>query len=185
MAGILPGVEYARRRHVGSSTNGCIRKSSFCLYATQHSSSSTSLLKKKKSTMKQACQDDDQKLGIEAREAKERLDQKLGTHCKRGGLRSYGEERCNMVNQSRELHTEVYCSKKDGSSSKFMSWAKLSWKASGQDEFCAVCLERFRGGETLVHLSCAHRLHSECLLPWLENNEQCPCCRLGIITLLH
>jgi hypothetical protein len=78
-----------------------------------------------------------------------------------------------------ELHTEVYGSKKGGS--RRFSWSKLSWKASEQDE-CAVCLEQFKAGETLAHLPCDHRFHVRCLVPWLENNAHCPCCRMGIIS---
>lgn len=77
-----------------------------------------------------------------------------------------------------ELHTEVFGSKKRGS--RWFSWTKLSWKASDQDD-CAVCLELFKAGENLVHLPCAHKFHVRCLVPWLENNAHCPCCRMGII----
>lgn len=76
-----------------------------------------------------------------------------------------------------ELQTEVFGSKRSGS--KRFSWGKLSWKASDQVE-CAICLEGFKAGESLVHLPCAHRFHSRCLMPWLETNAHCPCCRMGI-----
>ncbi|EEF29872.1 conserved hypothetical protein [Ricinus communis] len=79
-----------------------------------------------------------------------------------------------------ELQTEVYGLKKSSSSgSKLFNWAKLSWKAADQDE-CTICLERFKSGETLVHLPCAHKYHCRCLVPWLENNAHCPCCRMEI-----
>ena len=76
-----------------------------------------------------------------------------------------------------ELQMEVYGPKRSGS--KRYKWAKLSWKAADQDE-CTICLDRFKSGETLVHLPCAHRYHPKCLVPWLENNGQCPCCRMEI-----
>lgn len=97
-----------------------------------------------------------------------------------GSLRSVDDGRSSMIPM--ELQREVYGSKKSTSTrtgSRRFSWAKLSWKSSDQDE-CAVCLERFRPGETLVHLPCAHRFHSGCMVPWLENNAHCPCCRMGI-----
>jgi hypothetical protein len=72
---------------------------------------------------------------------------------------------------------EVYGTKRSGS--KRFNWAKLSWKAADQDE-CTICLDRFKSGETLVHLPCAHRYHPRCLVPWLENNGHCPCCRMEI-----
>lgn len=73
-----------------------------------------------------------------------------------------------------EVQVEVYGTRRSGS--RRFSWANLSWKASDQEE-CAICLEGFRAGETLVHLPCAHRFHHGCLVPWLENNSHCPCCR--------
>ncbi|WOG96567.1 hypothetical protein DCAR_0415903 [Daucus carota subsp. sativus] len=58
-----------------------------------------------------------------------------------------------------------------------ISWAKLrSWKSADQEE-CAVCLEHLKSSEDLSFLPCAHRFHSKCLLPWLQNNSHCPCCR--------
>ena len=45
---------------------------------------------------------------------------------------------------------------------------------------CAVCLERFRTGQLLVHLPCHHRFHPDCLSPWLETHAQCPYCRAKV-----
>lgn len=78
------------------------------------------------------------------------------------------------------LHREVYGSKKSGA--RKFSWTKWSWKASEQED-CAVCLESFKVGETLINLPCAHRFHERCLKPWLENNSHCPCCRTTILSL--
>lgn len=72
------------------------------------------------------------------------------------------------------------------SGSKRLNWLKQSWKSSEQDE-CAVCLEHFRagrgggGGGTLMQLPCGHKFHTNCLMPWLEANAHCPCCRMQII----
>ncbi|PRQ46222.1 putative transcription factor C2H2 family [Rosa chinensis] len=194
MAGMLPGVECARRRRVHQSsespslanTNGCTRRSSFCLYASNHETHQTSTFSLQRSMLNQASYKDE-KLGEEARVAKERLDERLRTQrksqpkrliSKEGSLSSVDDARSTMI--LRELQREVYGSKKTTrTGSRKFSWAKFSWKSSDQDE-CAVCLERFRPGETLVHLPCAHRFHSECMVPWLENNAHCPCCRMGI-----
>ncbi|KAK9947429.1 hypothetical protein M0R45_003055 [Rubus argutus] len=196
MAGMLPGVECARRRRVHQSgespgvanTNGCTRRSSFCLYASNHETHQTSSFSLRRSRLNQASYPDE-KLGVEARVAKERLDVKLRTQRKsqpkrlisrEGSLKSVDDGRSSMILM--ELQREVYGSEKSTSTrtgSRRFSWAKLSWKSSDQDE-CAVCLERFRPGETLVHLPCAHRFHSGCMVPWLENNAHCPCCRMGI-----
>ncbi|KAK7304749.1 hypothetical protein VNO77_42636 [Canavalia gladiata] len=189
MAGTLPGVECARRRRFHQS-GGCLdspslashisstRRSSFCLYTSNHESrfSSSSL---QRNIIYQA-QPDENMVGA-ARKAKQRLDDKFRTQRMSENKR---ENRIKCVEERKtstgELHTEVYGSNKRGSL-KF-SWSKWSWKASEQED-CAVCLELFRVGETLIHLPCAHRFHNRCLKPWLENNSRCPCCRTTILPL--
>ncbi|KAG8485848.1 hypothetical protein CXB51_019200 [Gossypium anomalum] len=137
--------------------------------------------KKQRSILTQSYQDD--KLGGVAREAKERLDERLRSQRKSEPKRHSNKEGMKCVDGKSlvqgELRTEVFGSKK--SASKRFSWAKLNWKASDQDE-CAICLERFKVDESLVHPPCAHRFHSRCLVPWLENHAHCPCCRMGILS---
>ncbi|KAK8683017.1 hypothetical protein V6N13_039092 [Hibiscus sabdariffa] len=82
MAGMLPGVECARRRRIrpsrglpASSTSaavGSTRKSSLCLYATADESI---FRPQKQRSMVQACEDEN--LGGTARKAKKRLDERL------------------------------------------------------------------------------------------------------------
>ncbi|GAV73898.1 zf-RING_2 domain-containing protein [Cephalotus follicularis] len=157
------------------------RRSSFCLYISNHEThhgSVSSLLSNQANQAKE-----DEKLGGVAREAKERLDERLKTqrksesrrHDSKNSLRCL-EDRSMVLG---EVHTEVFVSKKSGS--KRFSWLKLRLKSSDQDE-CAVCLEQFKAGETLMHLPCVHRFHESCLVPWLENNSQCPCCRMEILS---
>uniref|UniRef100_A0A5B7AVI6 Putative E3 ubiquitin-protein ligase RLIM n=1 Tax=Davidia involucrata TaxID=16924 RepID=A0A5B7AVI6_DAVIN len=52
---------------------------------------------------------------------------------------------------------------------------------SGASWECSICLESFLEGDELVHLPCGHRFHSCCLVPWIQNCGDCPCCRAGII----
>ncbi|XVF88234.1 hypothetical protein PTKIN_Ptkin19aG0033700 [Pterospermum kingtungense] len=184
MAGMLPGVEYARRRRFhlsgGSSDTptvppiGSTRKSAFCCHENHHTSVSS------QSILIQACQDE--KLGEIAREAKERLDERLRSQRKSEPKRQNSKQSSKTCLIQAELHTEVFGSKKSGQKKRF-SWAKLSGKAWDEEE-CAICLEGFKAGETLVHPPCAHRFHSRCLLPWLENAAQahCPCCRMGFLS---
>ncbi|KAL5839883.1 hypothetical protein ACOSQ4_012491 [Xanthoceras sorbifolium] len=184
MAGMLPGVECARRRRFHQSGDSpsmashvWTRRPSFCLYTSNHESHHTSISSLRNILNQQASQDE--KLGGLAREAKERLDERLGTQRKILETRSEKERLRSSSCVDGRLHTEVFGSKKSGS--KRFSWSKLSWRASEQEE-CAICLERFKLGDTLVHLPCAHRFHARCLLPWLEANAQCPCCRTEILT---
>ncbi|KAJ9141083.1 hypothetical protein P3X46_031660 [Hevea brasiliensis] len=193
MAGMLPGVESARRRRFhhssgdspgGAAAFGLTRRSSFCLYTSNHETSHPFISFLQRSISNQAYEEE--KLGGlagAARQAKERLDERLRTQRKSaskrhetvGSLR--GAEGRSMA--VRELQTEVFGSKKNNGSNKKFNWAKLSWKATEQEE-CTICLERFKSGETLAHLPCAHRFHWRCLVPWLENNAHCPCCRMEI-----
>ncbi|KAG2665196.1 hypothetical protein I3760_16G118900, partial [Carya illinoinensis] len=192
MAGMLPGVECARRRRFHQSgacsdsqitmaAHGGTRRSSFCLYRSNHEPqhhNSTSL--QTRSLLNQAHQDE--KLGEVAREAKERLDERLRTQRKTNTKRYDSKESMKCVEDRSmvlgELQTEVFGTRKGGT--RRFSWSKLNRKASDQDE-CAVCLEHFKVGENLVHLPCAHRFHVKCLVPWLQNNAHCPCCKMGIL----
>ncbi|XP_061359395.1 probable E3 ubiquitin-protein ligase RHY1A [Gastrolobium bilobum] len=186
MAGMLPGVECARRRRFHMSggyldsqsmvTHNSTRHSSFCLYASNHESRLSSSSSLQRNMLYQA--NPDENMVGAAREARQRLDDKFRGQRKSENKRQ-NSIKCVEGRKPRlvELLTEVYESKKSGSS--WFSWTKLSWKASEQED-CAVCLESFRVGETLLHLPCAHRFHSRCLKPWLENNSHCPCCRTAI-----
>ncbi|KAJ1275962.1 hypothetical protein BS78_05G177000 [Paspalum vaginatum] len=40
-------------------------------------------------------------------------------------------------------------------------------------DVCAVCLEEVR----VTRLPCSHKYHSDCVLPWLAKQPDCPCCR--------
>ncbi|XP_058727583.1 probable E3 ubiquitin-protein ligase RHY1A isoform X2 [Vicia villosa] len=174
MAGMLPGVESARRRRVHKAgvepSNN--RRSSFCLY----SSNSESRL----SSSSSMTQQDENMVGA-AREAKQRLDDKFRSprvleNTRKKSIKCV-EGRKDSIE---ELQIEVYGSKKSGP--RKFSWSKLSWKATEQED-CAVCLESFKIGEKLIPLPCAHKFHSTCLKPWLENNSHCPCCRTTILFL--
>ncbi|XP_021899416.1 E3 ubiquitin-protein ligase ZNRF3-like [Carica papaya] len=196
MAGMLPGVECARRRRFHQSVacsdsspslaaHGWTRRPSFCLYSSNREThhSSVSSLPRLKSNQAYS---QDEKLGEIAREAKERLDERLRTQRKLDPKRKKNiDEKLKVADGRstaavRELQTEVFGLKKTGT--KRSTWPKLiSWKAKEQEE-CAICLEKFKGGETLVNLSCAHRFHSRCLMPWVENHAHCPFCRTEILS---
>ncbi|XP_057767896.1 uncharacterized protein LOC130988139 isoform X2 [Salvia miltiorrhiza] len=82
MAGMLPGVEAARRRRFHQKSNhaepspavsGCTRRSSLCLYVSSHDFHLCSSASSTRSQI--VC--DESRLGAEAREAKKRLDERL------------------------------------------------------------------------------------------------------------
>lgn len=47
---------------------------------------------------------------------------------------------------------------------------------------CAVCKDKFLDGEVLTVLPCKHNYHRECILPWLNNANNCPICRYRLPT---
>ncbi|KAI3422833.1 RING-type domain-containing protein [Psidium guajava] len=192
---MLPGVECARRRRrlyqsrgqpnslVVAAATATPRRSSFCLYPTHHAATSSSF--QSRNIINQAYGDEEE-LGGVAREAKQRLDERLRTQRKPEITRSHNNGESSRARKL-QLQTIVHGMRSVGrgsnsSNSKRFSWGKMRWwRAVDQDE-CAICLERFEVSETLVHLPCAHRFHSRCLVPWLEAHAHCPCCRMGIST---
>ncbi|XP_042443113.1 RING-H2 finger protein ATL47-like isoform X1 [Zingiber officinale] len=180
MAGMLPGVECARRRRFGNSTESFSgsRRSFFCLYTTSHemhhgrTSMQRSVLSKESSH---------EALGTVAREARERLDAKLKTQRPNGSgsvkVREQEEQLVVKNLMDSGVQREVFCGTK--SRRRWFKWSKLGWEAAEPAD-CAVCLEDFKAGDVLVHLLCDHRFHCDCVLPWLETSSQCPCCRTSV-----
>ncbi|WOK92143.1 E3 ubiquitin-protein ligase [Canna indica] len=178
MAGMLPGVECARRRRLGSSTDSAAgsRRSSFCLYTTGHDQ----LQLRRSSSMQRIVSNKeihDESLGHTAREAKERLDARLRSKRNSGSSEGcgQGEAHSRVLGKAQR---EVFAAKKSG---RKFSWSKMGWEASEKAD-CAVCLEDFEAGDDLVHLPCDHRFHWNCVLPWLESSPHCPCCRMTIFS---
>ncbi|XP_021990224.1 probable E3 ubiquitin-protein ligase RHY1A isoform X1 [Helianthus annuus] len=192
MAGTIPGVESARRRrfHGGSD-------SSFTINLGYRSTRSRDFYNTHLTTTSflQTCMinnsDQDGKLGCVARKAKERLDERLRSH--RKSETNSSQERSRGASLVKEIERKPSSSMVVGdlqmegfglkrSGSKKFSWGKMGliWKSSEQDE-CVVCLEKFKVGEKLDRLPCAHRFHSVCLLPWLESHAHCPCCRMSVL----
>ncbi|KAI6682362.1 hypothetical protein NL676_036243 [Syzygium grande] len=193
-----------------SAATTATRHSSFCLYTTHHAATSSSLVcssvlslslsvvwhrnsrvtrfqgKEQSRNIINQAYGDDEELGGVAREAKHRLDERLGTQRKPQTMRRHGDGESSKAREMQlqtMVHGEQSVGRGGGSTmSKRFGWGKMmGWRATDQDE-CAICLERFEVGDTLVHLPCAHRFHSGCLVPWLEAHAHCPCCRMGIST---
>ncbi|CAM8911454.1 unnamed protein product [Rhodiola kirilowii] len=192
MAGTLPGVEAARRRrfHHGASDHAAswIRKSSFrhefCPTSSCASASSSS------PSLRSSCYAhehhlSDEMLGEVAREAKERLDEKLRNQRKLIPVEPirHGKKAAQHVAKFEDVVKNMEV-KRSGSKRLMglgmgLGWTRLGWKASEQEE-CSICLDGFIPGEALAHLPCAHRFHSKCLDPWVQSNAHCPCCRMSL-----
>ncbi|KAL3824563.1 hypothetical protein ACJIZ3_020592 [Penstemon smallii] len=188
MAGMLPGVEAARRRrfhqsnmNYGSELSSSTRRSSFCLYASGFDYHLSSTSNSMRNPISQQAMYDESRLGTAAREAKRRLDERLWrSETKRS---TSSQPRGPMIQEVIIQSTDHEVPNKlKRSGSKRLSWLKLNWKSSEQEE-CAVCLEQFKAEEgktATMQLPCAHKFHTNCLVPWLEANGHCPCCRMKI-----
>ncbi|CAN6179077.1 unnamed protein product [Urochloa humidicola] len=216
MAGMLPGVECARRRRLrqggagaGAEVGGGTRRPSFCLYAAGHGGHPVASLggagssagKQRSGVMEMI---HEWTLDSNAREAKERLDQKLRSkreaaikrhhstgsiklsrphhhHGCGGGAEERGGESSASASTAASamsgVQREVYSKK--GVMRRLMRWSRPRWAAAEQAE-CAVCLDEFRAGDVLAHLPCGHRFHWACAAPWLEGTSRCPFCRAAV-----
>ncbi|KAL6606080.1 hypothetical protein ACP70R_041733 [Stipagrostis hirtigluma subsp. patula] len=206
MAGMLPGVECARRRRVRqgaeAAAGGGTRRTSFCLYAAGHGGHPAGLgagagggSSKQRSGVMEMIHG--WTLDSNAREAKERLDQKLRSNKEAVNIRrhhSTGSIKLSRAFQGSSTSTsssssssaaaaalgvqrEVYSKK--GVMRRLMRWSRPRWDAAAQAE-CAVCLDELRAGDVLAHLPCGHRFHWACALPWLEGTSRCPFCRAAV-----
>ncbi|KAG8639398.1 hypothetical protein MANES_14G138300v8 [Manihot esculenta] len=132
MNGVLRGVESACRRRFhhssGDSPDGAAAsasgstRSSFCLYTSNHEISHLSISSLQRSIGNQAYEDDEMGgLTRAARQAKERLDERLRTQ------RNSASKRHDT---RRSVRAKMLSSKKNNGSNKKFSWAKLSCKAA-------------------------------------------------------
>lgn len=177
------------------------RRLSFCLYAAGHGAAhavgtGNSGNKQRSGATELA---HGWALDSNAREAKERLDQKLKSksngpdtvikrHHSTGSIKLSRANGSGGGGSSATVATgvqrEVYSKK--GVMRRLMRWSRLRWEAAEQAE-CAVCLDEFAAGDVLAHLPCGHRFHWGCALPWLEGaaSHSCPFCRAAVDAGAH
>lgn len=73
--------------------------------------------------------------------------------------------------------------KKDGGIGRKLlecSWLLRGNKLKKDRKVCAVCLEDLGLEQQVMNLSCSHKYHSACLLPWLAAHPHCPYCRTPV-----
>ncbi|KAM0897647.1 hypothetical protein ACQ4PT_022417 [Festuca glaucescens] len=201
MAGMLPGVEFARRRRLRAvvlSAEAPCSGTSLGMYAAGNGHGHAAAGFPKRSGVCEEMMT--MQLDSNAREAKERLDQKLRSQresvVKRrhsaGSLRlpvpsssprdrdagNHQHPAKDTTAAASVLQREVFTKKGGG---RRFSWGrrKASPPATEQAE-CAVCLEEFRAGDVLAHLPCSHRFHWACAVPWVQAASRCPFCRAAV-----
>ncbi|KAF8388103.1 hypothetical protein HHK36_026769 [Tetracentron sinense] len=157
MAGMLPGVELARRRRTHHHHH---------LHLVDRSCSSREPPLRERlepsSTMDEA-----------ALKARTRLEEKLG------GFRSRLSTR--QANEGRDSY-HVACKKETPSSSAILEkgWCTQLDRSNSKREVCAICLDGYEAQQKVMNLPCSHKYHSECLLPWLSAHSHCPYCRTHV-----
>uniref|UniRef100_A0A5B6ZR48 Putative E3 ubiquitin-protein ligase RNF12-B-like n=1 Tax=Davidia involucrata TaxID=16924 RepID=A0A5B6ZR48_DAVIN len=84
------------------------------------------------------------------------------------------------VNQDRR-HNRAGPTKDTRLGSRILRHFQFQLNSSKSDgQVCAVCLEDFQAEQQVMDLSCSHKYHSKCLLPWLDSHPNCPCCRTPV-----
>ncbi|KAI3977315.1 hypothetical protein MKX01_000228 [Papaver californicum] len=53
-------------------------------------------------------------------------------------------------------------------------------KNNSDTNTCVVCMDKFEAGTLVTYMPCSHIFHEVCLVPWLQENNSCPLCRLEI-----
>ena len=51
---------------------------------------------------------------------------------------------------------------------------------SENEYHCAICLEMYEEGESLVQLPCGHIHHETCIIRWLQEKSNCPLCNINL-----
>lgn len=60
------------------------------------------------------------------------------------------------------------------------SWLLRPNRYKKERKVCAICLEGVQKEQVVMNLSCSHKYHSACLLPWLAAHPHCPYCRTPV-----
>lgn len=55
--------------------------------------------------------------------------------------------------------------------------AEEATKLPDEHNSCVICMEQFKGGDTIKRLPCLHGFHKNCIESWLERNGTCPVCK--------
>ncbi|XBI49511.1 hypothetical protein VPH35_113065 [Triticum aestivum] len=184
MAGMLPGIEFARRRRLRPAAEaacaGARRPASLGVFWHDHAhlgSAGFAMIVSCGSMKLMICS---RGAACARRRGRRSWTASLGRP-RRGWITSSGagENLSSRGATAREasgsLQREVFTKKCGG---RRFSWGRR--KEQQQQAECAVCLEEFRGGDVLAHLPCAHRFHWARAVPWVQAASRCPFCRAAV-----
>ena len=49
-----------------------------------------------------------------------------------------------------------------------------------ESEKCSICLENYKKDNIINELKCGHKYHKDCIDDWINDNNNCPLCRLSL-----
>mmetsp|Transcript_27685 Transcript_27685/g.75467 ORF Transcript_27685/g.75467 Transcript_27685/m.75467 type:complete len:319 (-) Transcript_27685:2458-3414(-) len=66
---------------------------------------------------------------------------------------------------------------------------KISKMALKDQTSCSICIEQYEAGDVIVRLKsntpgdfCNHCFHDDCIIEWLQSHDECPVCRVDMIS---
>merc|ERR1719387_2392654 len=104
-----------------------------------------------------------------------------------GGAETDEEEGCSGVTSEKITSgDDTSCSSSTKPSSSVVSLRNIlaSWRRPSQKDECCICLEAYKPGDTICVAktsACDHVFHQECVTEWLQENDQCPLCRVKLM----
>ncbi|KAB2599685.1 E3 ubiquitin-protein ligase ZNRF3-like [Pyrus ussuriensis x Pyrus communis] len=101
-----------------------------------------------------------------AHNARRRLEKRLGYHKPSSSRKGTASSNSKLLGGSRGFFS--------------LRVSRIGNQKEGEREACGICLEDFEAEKQAVDLSCAHKFHSNCLLPWLHVHPDCPYCRTPV-----
>jgi hypothetical protein len=91
----------------------------------------------------------------------------------------------NTINELRQMSNDFFIDVTHGrnvrvnlSKDQINSLKKEKYPhANNNSDTCGTCLEEFVLNDDTIILSCDHRYHPQCIIPWLKTSVVCPTCR--------
>lgn len=50
-------------------------------------------------------------------------------------------------------------------------------ETKGEENNCAICLDKLKTGDMVKALDCSHKFHNKCINNWLKVKLKCPLCK--------
>jgi hypothetical protein len=44
-------------------------------------------------------------------------------------------------------------------------------------DICNICISKYNNLDIITFLQCKHAFHYDCIAPWVDKHNTCPCCR--------